>query len=160
MIFVTVGGQGSFERLVDTVDDWAGRREPAPEVFAQIGPAKRAPRHLDWARALSPSGFRDKARASELVVSHAGMGTVLTALEFGTPLLVMPRRAALGEQRNDHQIDTARRLRELPGVVVAADEDELRGWLDRIPELTVQGHARTGGGRALVDALRRWIDGP
>ena len=58
------------------------------------------------------------------------MGTILTALELGKPLLVMPRRAALGEHRNDHQLATVRRFAELGSVEVALDESELALKLD------------------------------
>ena len=47
--------------------------------------------------------------AAAAIVAHAGMGTILTALETGKRLLVMPRRAALGEHRNDHQLATVSR---------------------------------------------------
>ncbi len=58
-------------------------------------------------------------QAATAIVAHAGMGTILTALEMGKPLLVMPRRAALGEHRNDHQLATASRFAELGRVKVA-----------------------------------------
>jgi UDP-N-acetylglucosamine transferase subunit ALG13 len=41
-------------------------------------------------------------------------------------MLVMPRRADLGEHRNDHQIATSRRLAHLPGLWVVDDEEDLR----------------------------------
>jgi len=64
------------------------------------------------------------------VIAHAGMGTILSALQFGRPLIVMPRLAQFGEHRNDHQLATARRLSELDRVDVAFDEAELLGRLD------------------------------
>ena len=38
MIFVTVGTQLSFDRMVEVVDRWAGRS--GAEVFAQVGPSE------------------------------------------------------------------------------------------------------------------------
>ena len=48
----------------------------------------------------------------------------------------MPRRAALGEQRNDHQLATARRFRDRSGVLVAEDEHHLAQQLDGLAHLT------------------------
>lgn len=38
MIFVTVGTQVQFDRLIRTVDEWAGARARS-DIFAQIGPS-------------------------------------------------------------------------------------------------------------------------
>ena len=129
MIFVTVGAQMPFDRLVRTVDDWAGR-VPA-EIFAQIGPSRLRPRHMAWTRFLAPGDFLAQVGAADLLVAHAGMGSIITALEHGKPLLIMPRRGELGETRNDHQVATAHRFRGLGLVEVAFDEQELVVRLDR-----------------------------
>jgi UDP-N-acetylglucosamine transferase subunit ALG13 len=135
VIFVTVGAQMPFDRLVSAVDAWAGSaRGPGqgagPGVIAQIGPGNLRPRNIRWSRMLTPAQFRQCVSDSSLVVAHAGMGTILTALEIGRPLLVMPRRGDLGETRNDHQIATAERFRSVRGVRVVLDADELTRALD------------------------------
>ena len=48
----------------------------------------------------------------------------------GAPIVVMPRRGALRETRNDHQIATAVALSAQGRVSVAMDETELAGVLD------------------------------
>lgn len=130
MIFVSVGAQMPFDRLVRAVDAWAAR-SCCRDVFAQIGRGAVPPRHIAWTAFLSPSEFAARVRSASLIVAHAGMGSILTALEFGKPILVMPRRGDLGETRNDHQVATARRFSELGRVAVALDADELATQLDR-----------------------------
>ena len=71
--------------------------------------------------------------AADAIVAHAGMGTILTALELGKPLLVLPRRASLGEHRNEHQLATARRFADTGRLAVAFDESELAQRLDELP---------------------------
>lgn len=129
MIFVTVGSQMPFDRLVAAVDDWVGRRQPAPDVFAQIGPSSYKPRALRYAQALSPAEFNATVAAADIIVAHAGMGSVLTAMELGKTLVLMPRRGELQETRNDHQVATANWLAERPGIFIAMDEDELAAAL-------------------------------
>lgn len=124
MIFVTVGTQLAFDRLTAAVDDWAGGAAQR-EVFAQIGPSSLRPRHIEYAQFTSPEECTERMQAATAIVAHAGVGTILTALELGKPLLIMPRRAALGEHRNDHQLATAERFAAVSGVEVAFDETEL-----------------------------------
>ncbi len=129
MILVTVGTQLPFDRLVLAVDAWAAKH-PKLEFFAQVGPGATPPRHMPHADFVSPAKAESLIRDSELVVAHAGMGSVLTALGARRPILVMPRKAALGEHRNDHQLATARWLGGRPGVSVAWDETEVPIMLD------------------------------
>lgn len=156
MIFVTVGGQTPFDRLIGAVDDWAGARG-RDDVFAQIGRTELRPRHVRFAHFLAPNEFRSKVLEARVVVAHAGMGTILTALEVGRPLLVLPRRAALRETRNDHQLATARRFGERGVLVAVADERELALRLDGIDALAAATRISNTAPPPLVEALRSFI---
>jgi UDP-N-acetylglucosamine transferase subunit ALG13 len=129
VIFVTVGTQTPFDRLVQAADAWAharGRRD----VFMQIGAGDCVPRHATWARFLEPTEFQERFRRATLLVAHAGTGSILQALQAGRPLLVLPRRAALGETRNDHQLATCAKFADR-GLAVAWTEQELGPLMDR-----------------------------
>jgi UDP-N-acetylglucosamine transferase subunit ALG13 len=156
VIFVTVGAQMPFDRLVQCVDEWAGARGRA-DVFAQIGRGGRTPRHIEWTRYLDPIEFRQRMFAADLVVAHAGMGTVITALELGRPLLVLPRRGELRETRNDHQIASARRLRERGDVTVAFNETELLMAMDRMERLTPPAPIASHAALSLLTTVRNFV---
>jgi UDP-N-acetylglucosamine transferase subunit ALG13 len=49
---------------------------------------------------------------SNIVVAHAGTGTIIKALEFAKPIVVMARISSYGETRNDHQLHTVELFRE------------------------------------------------
>src|SRR5688500_9921748 len=98
VIFVTVGAQMPFDRLVRAVDAWA---EGRTDVVAQIGESAYVPKTLRWTRFLEPEAFRRHYAEAKVVVAHAGTGSIITALQIGKPIIVMPRRAALRETRND-----------------------------------------------------------
>jgi UDP-N-acetylglucosamine transferase subunit ALG13 len=159
VIFATVGTQLPFDRLIGALDDWAGMA-PGREVFAQIGPSRLRPRHIEYAEFVPPAECANRMRASSAIVAHAGMGTILTALELGRPLLVMPRRAALGEHRNDHQLATARRFVELGRVKVAFDESELAPLLAELEGLAALPRISRYAPDNLLAGLREFIAGP
>lgn len=159
MIFVTTGSQMPFDRLIRTVDEWAARH-PSKKVVAQIGVTDVAPANLETRTTMPPSEFAQLVAEAELVVGHAGMGTILTAFRYGTPVLVLPRRGDLQETRNDHQFATARRLGDRPGLHVALDEAALLAALDRLsgcerPE-PIPPHASD----ELIDFVRGFVQGP
>ena len=130
MIFVTVGSQMPFPRLVQAVDEWA-QRNPAVEVLAQVGSdTSYRPSALKAFASVSPARYAELVARCDVVVAHAGMGSVLTALEHGKPMILMPRRGALKETRNDHQVATLRWLEHRPGIYPAADVADLKAALD------------------------------
>lgn len=123
MIFVTVGEQLPFDRLVRAVDQWAARNNQ--EVFAQVGRSVYRPYNIQYSDFIGQDEFRRRLQEAELIVGHAGMGTIISAIEMGKRVIVMPRKADLGEHRNDHQLATAKKFFELGYIDVAIDENEL-----------------------------------
>lgn len=124
MIFATVGTQLPFDRLVVALDQWAASHRET-EVFAQIGRGVYRPEHIRWAHEIDPQEFRQRMAQCDTVVAHAGMGTIISAIEMGKRVIVMPRRASQGEHRNEHQLATAARLEHLNGLEVVEDAVQL-----------------------------------
>lgn len=156
MIFVTVGSDLPFDRLVRVVDEWAydtGR----DDVFAQIGETDWRPAHVAWTEFLQPPEFARRFAEAKVVVAHAGMGTILSALQWQKPVLVMPRRATLGEVRNEHQFATARHLAAMGKINVAMDEMELRGKLSGLDQLQPGDMIGPYASDSLINALREFI---
>lgn len=130
MIFLTVGTQKPFDRLVSAVDSWAS--ESGEEVFAQIGGSSLRPEHLDWHRFINAQEFRQKSADADIIVAHAGMGTILTGLDLGKPVVVVPRLHALGEHRNDHQLATVDQLSRFPSIRPVYELEALGATLDAL----------------------------
>lgn len=130
MILVTVGEQLPFDRLIKAMDQWAAQTEH--KVFAQVGRSVYKPAHIEYKDFLDQGEFRERLKEAQFIVAHAGMGTIISALEIGKPIIVMPRKSSLGEHRNDHQLATAKRFSMLHYVEVADDEQELLAKIDAI----------------------------
>jgi UDP-N-acetylglucosamine transferase subunit ALG13 len=156
MIFVTVGSDIPFDRLIRAVDRWARERQ-RKDIFAQIGRGGWEPGFIPFSHLLDPSEFKTRLVAARVVVSHAGMGTILSALQHSKPILVMPRRGSLGETRNDHQMATAHQLQEMGKINVAFDDDELFRFLDRIEELTPRESISQHADPILIRALHGYF---
>jgi UDP-N-acetylglucosamine transferase subunit ALG13 len=154
-VFVTVGTQLPFDRLIAAVDGWAARH--SAEVFAQTGRSAFRAKHIACREFIAAAEADERIRTADLVVAHAGMGTILARLETGLPMIVMPRRAALGEHRNDHQAATANRLAHLRGLDVVEDGTALcERMRDIEARAAAPGIARTAS-PALIAAVREFI---
>ncbi|MEO6436727.1 MAG: glycosyltransferase [Tepidisphaeraceae bacterium] len=156
MIFVTVGTQLPFDRLTRAIDEWAGLHGRGEEVFAQVGPTEWRPKHMRWSPFITAEEFARRTREARVIVAHAGMGSIITALELGKPILVMPRRASLGEHRNEHQMATASHFQALGRIAVALDEQELLEKLGSVSDLSAADRIAHTASPRLLRALARF----
>jgi UDP-N-acetylglucosamine transferase subunit ALG13 len=155
VIFVAVGTQFAFDRLIRYVDEWATQHAVAG--IAQIAGGEYLPQHLQWERFMTTAIFNQHLQAAELIISHAGMGNIITALESRKPIIVMNRQHALGEHRNDHQLDGLAWMGKLPGVYTATTQAELVALLERRHELQAAPLAADSRRQALVDFIDQAI---
>ncbi len=128
MIFATIGSMFPFDRMIRALDAFAAaaaETAPGEEILAQIGNGGYEPAHMRWVRRMGQDDFDATAAGAELMVAHAGMGSVITAGRLGVPIVLLPRLQVKGEHNTDHQVATAGWLRGRPGVFVADDESEL-----------------------------------
>jgi UDP-N-acetylglucosamine transferase subunit ALG13 len=136
MIFVTVGSQLNFDRLIKRVDEWAGLHRDY-KFIAQIGDSSYQPENMEYFNTISLDEYNKLFRDSKLVVAHAGMGTIITALDLGKNLILLPRLAKYGEHRNDHQLSTANYFKDHKLVNLANNEDEVVDLIETVDAAAV-----------------------
>ena len=125
MIFLSVGTQFPFDRLVRAVDGAVAAGQLAEPVLAQVGEKSWRPAHMEWTARLAPEEFEARTAQASALIGHAGVGLISRALALGRPLLVVPRRKDLGEHVNDHQVELAARFAEAGHLLCAAEVSEL-----------------------------------
>lgn len=122
MIFVTTGtNEVGFDRLVRAVD----LLPPGEEVVVQVGHSSARSSRGTCVEFLPFDEVVELVRRARVVVSHAGVGSIMVALSNGQRPVVVPRRPAAGEAVDDHQRGLARRLAAAGMVVLLEDEREL-----------------------------------
>lgn len=132
MIFVTVGTQFPFDRLVKTVDRAVEKGLITENVFAQTSQTSYKPRNFPSQPSLEKESFDKYVRQATGIISHAGIGSINIAMAFDKPMLVMPRLKKYGEVVNDHQVTLARKFARAGHIMLANDEEEL---LEKVSDL-------------------------
>lgn len=125
MIFLTVGTQFPFERLVRSIDQIVSQNGFSEPIFAQIGQCSYQPCNFEAVASLEKQKFDKFMQQASCVISHAGMGTISMAMDYNKPMLVMPRLKRYGEVVSDHQMAIAQRFEELGYILVAYQAGEL-----------------------------------
>ena len=149
MIFVTIGTCEPFDRLLTAVNDL----DLNEELVAQTGRSTVQPKNASCIPFLPYETLVELVASARVIVTHAGVGSILTALRQGKRPVVVPRLRRFGDAVDDHQLELAVRLSDLGLVTHLADPAGLAEVLNAGPdELTVP---RRGG--ALADELGRYI---
>ncbi len=125
MIFLTVGTQFPFDRLVKAIDDFVSQSGLKQKVFAQVGNSSYQPRNFEFVRYLEKNEYDHTIKQASIVVSHAGMGSIIAAMSYQKPLLVVPRLKEYNEVVNNHQVAIARKFEQLGHILVAYQQEDL-----------------------------------
>lgn len=135
--FVSVGNATqAFSRLLNEVSLIASSL-PQP-VVVQHGHAPFLAAGCQGLAFVEMNQFEHLVAKAELLVLHAGAGSVIHAIRAGKVPVVMPRRAACGEHVDDHQVEFARALEAAGRVVVAYEPGQLGNATRRALEIQLK----------------------
>lgn len=156
MIFLTVGTQFPFDRLVAAIDRLFEEGALRDDLFAQIGDSSYQPRHFDAVVSLEKRAFDDYFQRASAIISHAGMGAITMALDHSKPLLVMPRQRRYKEVVNDHQRALANQFEALGHILVAQDESCLRAKVEQLRSFVPR--PRQANPEVVATRVRRFLE--
>lgn len=94
------------------------------EVLWQTGPQDVSRFGIEGRASVPHAELAAAVAEADVVVSHAGVGAALTAIEAGKCPVLVPRLARFHEHVDDHQIQIAQEL-DRRGIAVAAAPEEL-----------------------------------
>lgn len=160
MVFLILGTQKfQFNRLLALVDGLVADGHIAQEVVAQTGHSDYQPKHFSSQSFMEKEQFEANIQAADLVITHGGVSSILTAMGHGKPVIVVPRRAKHGEHVDDHQLDIAHAFAR-NGQVLCCDEDaQLAGLIEKSRTFSFSPHvSQTENIVGLIDDYLRRLE--
>ena len=113
MIFVTVGThEQPFNRLIKEVDRLVETGVIKDDVFIQTGYSTYEPKFCKWSNLISFDEMNKLMRTSDIIITHGGPATFMSAVSNGKRTIVVPRQEKYGEHVNDHQVDFSRKVND------------------------------------------------
>jgi len=154
MIFVTVGGSSSgFSRLIKKMDDITESIEN--EVVMQIGKTDYKPENSKFFDYVSKEEIEKYYRKANIIVGHAGIGTIISSYKYKTQIIIVPRRKEYDEHFDDHQMEIAKRLEEEGIGIVIYDVDDLESAIKSVKGSKINSLDRE---KSLVKNLKKYLD--
>ncbi|BAK27813.1 multidrug MFS transporter [Streptococcus gallolyticus subsp. gallolyticus] len=131
MIFVTVGThEQPFNRLIQEVDHLVETGVIKEEVFIQTGYSTYEPKFCQWSRLISFDQMSEFMQKADIIITHGGPATFMSAIANGKKPIVVPRQEKFGEHVNDHQIDFCEKVNSrFNNIYLVNNTNELRKLL-------------------------------
>lgn len=105
MILVTLGTQDkSFKRLLEAIDKQISLGNINDEIIVQAGHTKYNSANMTIFDFIPYDEFDEYIKKCNLLITHGGVGSIITGLKYGKKVIAAPRLAKYGEHTNDHQL--------------------------------------------------------
>ncbi len=157
MIFVTLGtNDKSFGRLLDSVEKAAADGLLSGEILVQSGYTKYESSRMKVVESMNRQEFEEAVAKADLVITHGGVGSIMTALQHGKTILAAARLAAYGEHVNDHQIQLLESFDRDGYLIYMKDLSDLAPYLERAKTFTPRQYVSNTA--AMVSFLEDWIE--
>jgi UDP-N-acetylglucosamine transferase subunit ALG13 len=157
VIFVVTGTQAPFDRLLSIIDKWTVNQDTY-SVIAQTANSEINFKNMTCFDYLEPDVFNEYFNNADVIIGHAGMGTIIKALENKKKLVVFPRLVKYNEHRNDHQHHTAFGFDKLGLINVAYNEKDLFRYLNNIIDIPVKLKINQNAEKQLLEKISNFIN--
>lgn len=126
MILVTLGTQDkNFVRLLEKIDQLINNGLIKDKVIVQAGFTKYNSENMEIFDLIPQDEFNDLMDKADIIITHGGVGNIISALEKNKKVIAVPRLAKYGEHINDHQTQIIAKFNALGYIIGLQDVDEL-----------------------------------
>lgn len=121
MIFVTVGTQDKpFTRLLNLIQKAIDDGVIKDDVIVQAGYTRYKSNNMKIFDLVSQEEYEKNIKECNLLITHGGVGNILTGLKYEKKIIAIPRLAQFGEHTNDHQTQIVNKF-ALDGYLLKCD---------------------------------------
>jgi len=144
MILILLGTQDkSFHRLLKSVDSLIKKGEIKERVIAQIGYTKYESNNMEIFDFVSKEKLEEYVDEARIIITHAGVGSILDGLKKGKVMIVAPRLKKHKEHTNDHQLQILKEFASLGYIIPMYDFSKLGKLLNKAKKFKVKKYQST-----------------
>ncbi|MEM5011284.1 PssE/Cps14G family polysaccharide biosynthesis glycosyltransferase [Niallia taxi] len=134
-VLVTIGSMAEkkFTRLFNIIEELCEENIlKGSEVVAQVGFDNYKPKNFKAFDMLADEEFKRLINESDLIIAHAGTGTVTSCLKKDKKVIIFPRMAQFDEHYDDHQLELAELFTKHNHVLCAKNKEELIECINKL----------------------------
>ncbi|MDD3127507.1 MAG: glycosyltransferase [Candidatus Izemoplasmatales bacterium] len=127
-IFATVGSTYPLDRLTKELDSIGENKKY--KIFAQIGESEYIPKNIEFTKFLTYQEMQSKIKWADLIISHAGAGSIIDLLISKNKFVLFPRLKQYNEAVDDHQLELCEAFNKKYKIKYSTNAKELVKLLD------------------------------
>lgn len=105
LILITLGtNDKSFVRLLEEVQRLVDEKKITDRIVVQAGVTQFRSADMEIMDLIPFAEFDALVSQCDLLITHGGVGSIITGLNKGKTVIAVPRLAKYGEHVNDHQL--------------------------------------------------------
>ena len=133
MIFITLGTQDKpFTRLLDKVESLLKEKKIKTRVVVQAGCTKYKSKYMEIFELLPMDEFEKMMDSCDILITHGGVGSIVTGLKKNKKVLAVARLKKYGEHTNDHQLQIIEEFSKKGYILPVNDLDDLENILNQV----------------------------
>lgn len=135
MVLVMLGTQNnSFYRLLEEVQKCIEKKVINEEVIVQAGATKFKSNDMKIFKLMSSEELNKYIEKASYVITHGGVGSIVTCLKKGKKVIAVPRYHKYGEHVNDHQLQIIETFDGQGFIKGIREVQELEATIKKLPE--------------------------
>lgn len=157
MILITLGTQDKpFTRLLDAIQKAIDEHIILDEVVVQAGHTKYRSDNMKIFDFINQAEFSQMLEKADIVITHGGVGTIMTALKNHKKILAAARLSEYGEHQNDHQIQILESFDEQGYLIYMKNLDDISRYYHQILDFTPKEYESNQ--MRFIAMLENWIE--
>lgn len=157
MILVLLGTQNnSFHRLLEEIQKNIKNGNIKEKIVVQKGYTKFESQDMEIYDQLPSDELKKLIDKANIVITHGGVGSIITSIEKGKKVIAVPRLKKYKEHVNDHQLDIINSFSEMGYIIGIHEVEELGEALKRVEKFEPKKYVQNTGN--IIKIVEDFID--
>ena len=157
MILVLLGTQNnSFHRLLEEIQKNIDNGNIQEEVVVQKGYTKFESKDMTIYDELPIEKFNELIEKADLVITHGGVGSIISSITRGKKVIAVPRLKKYNEHVNDHQLDIIQTFDEMGYIIGIQEVQQLGEAIKKVKEFKPKEYIKNTGN--IIKIIEDFID--
>lgn len=139
MLFVTLGTQDKcFKRPLEALEEHIKNGDIKDEIIVQAGHTKFESKYMKILDYIPYDEFSKYIEKADVVITHGGVGNILSSIKLHKKIIAIPRLAKYGEHINDHQLQIISKMAQDGYIIDGSNLDKLPDNIEKAKRLEVK----------------------
>ena len=157
MIFVTLGTQDKdFSRLLKAIDREIEKGNIKEKVVVQAGYTKYNSPNMEIFDLIPTNEFEELIEKSSLIITHGGVGNILSAIKKNKPIIAAARLKKFKEHTNDHQKQIIKEFSDSGYILELRDFNKLGKLIEKAKQFKIKKFKSNT--KNMVDLIDKYIE--